>query len=78
MKKNRAALHIQHFYRDCIYKHRSYFTNKLYNDLAFIKSATILYPLQFYLNITLIYDSSHRGKLFKGIRLTKKNNFGVN
>lgn len=45
MKKNRAALHIQYFYRQNIYKHRIYFTNKLYNDLNLIKNTTIIYPL---------------------------------
>jgi hypothetical protein len=78
MKKNRAALHIQHFYRKLIYKHRSYFTNKLYNDLALLKTATIIYPLEFYLDITLIYNTFYRGKLFKNIKLTKKKTFGVN
>lgn len=45
MKKNRAALHIQHFYRENIYRHRTYFTNKLYNDLALLSTETIIYPL---------------------------------
>lgn len=79
MKKNRAALHIQHFYRDCVFRHRSFFTNKLYNDLAFLKSTCIIYPLEFYLNITTIYNSSKRGKLFQNVKLTQKNGtFGVN
>jgi hypothetical protein len=38
MKKNRAALHIQRFFRDCIFKHRQYFQKKLYSDLAIMKS----------------------------------------
>jgi hypothetical protein len=77
MKKNRAALHIQYFFRQSIFKHRSYFSKKLYNDLAFINSSTIIYSLELYLNLPLIYNKNFRGSLYSQIKITKKKEFGV-
>lgn len=77
MKKNRAALHIQYFFRQTVFKHRNYFSKKLYNDLAFVNANTIIYPLELYLNLPLIYNKNHRGNLFSKIKITKKKEFGV-
>jgi hypothetical protein len=77
MKKNRAALHIQYFFRQTVFRHRSYFSKKLYNDLAFINTSTIIYPLELYLNLPFIYNKHNRGNLYSKIKITKKKEFGV-
>lgn len=51
MKKNRAALHIQRFFRDSIYTNRLHFHKKLARDLGQLKTTTIIYPLSFYMNL---------------------------
>ena len=51
MRKNRAALHIQRFFRDLIYQHRQNYSKKLTKDLSLLKSKSIIYPLSFYMNL---------------------------
>jgi hypothetical protein len=73
MKQNRAALHIQHFWRNSSYRHRSHFNKLLFRDLALLSSPTILYPLELYLSCSRIYNSHQRGCLFTETKLTRQN-----
>lgn len=73
MKQNRAALHIQHFWRNCTYRHRSHFNKLLSRDLALLAAPTLLYPLELYLACARIYNSNHRGSLFADTKLTRQN-----
>ena len=55
MKKNRAALHIQRFFRNTIYRHRQLFSKKLIRDLGKLKTLTLIYPLSFYMSLNKIF-----------------------
>ena len=71
MKKNRAALHIQRFFRDSIYRHRQLFSKKIIRDLSVLKSYTLIYPLSFYMNIEQIFKGKPQSILFKNIKLSR-------
>ena len=73
MQKNRAALHIQYFFRNCVYKHRHHFSNKLNRDLSIIKSNTIIYPLQLYMNFKVLYNQQYKGRLYNNLKLIRNN-----
>ena len=79
MKKNRAALHIQHFFRNTIYRHRQNFSKHIARDLAQLRSQTIIYPMAFYLNIADIFGPRPQSILFKQIKLTRQGKeIGIN
>lgn len=71
MKKNRAALHIQYFIRNSLYRHRQYFSKRIMHDLAMLKTPTILYPLSLYLNLTILVKDKIGLKLFKNLKITR-------
>ena len=71
MKKNRAALHIQRFFRNIIYRHRQLFSKKIIRDLSILKTYTLIYPLSFYMNIDEIFSSKSKSILFKNIKITR-------
>ena len=71
MKKNRAALHIQRFFRGTIYRHRQLFSKKITADLSVLKTNTIIYPLSFYMSLNEIFKDKPQSILFKDIKITR-------
>ena len=71
MKKNRAALHIQRFFRNTIYRHRQLFSKKLTRDLAVLKTNVLIYPLSFYMALNEIFPLKPTSVLFKDIRISR-------
>lgn len=74
MRKNRAALHIQRFFRDSVYRHRTHFSKKLAKDLSELKTNIIIYPLTFYLSLQEIFKTRFKSSLFNIRRLTRNGN----
>ncbi len=74
MRKNRAALHIQRFFRDSVYRHRTHFSKKLAKDLSELKTNIIVYPLTFYLSLQEIFKTRFKSSLFNIRRLTRNGN----
>ena len=72
MKKNRAALHIQRFFRQTIYRHRQNFSKRLARDLSQLKTQILIYPINFYLNLAEIFGSRPQSILFKQLRITRQ------
>lgn len=70
MKKNRAALHIQRFFRDITYRHRFNFHKKLAHDLRYCTD-TLIYPLSFYLELSKLDKPHPKSFLYNRLRLTR-------
>ena len=79
INQNRAALHIQKFYRNYRYFHRLRFNKLIHQNLAFLNTSTILYPLLLYLHMEALDKQKHRNKLFKYLRFSRSSQgVGVN
>lgn len=71
INQNRAALHIQKFYRNYRYFHRLRFNKVIHQNLAFLNTCTILYPISLYLHLDTIDKQKNRNPLFKKLRISR-------
>ena len=72
MKKNRAVLHIQRFFRNSIHRHRHSFSKQLASQLAQLHTPTLLYPLSLYIHLQALLAPRPQSVLFKQLRLTRQ------
>lgn len=79
INQNRAALHIQRFYRNYRYFHRLRFNKAIHQNLAFLNTSTVLYPLCLYLQMDTLEKQRNRNRLFKQLRVSRSSQgVGVN
>ena len=71
INQNRAALHIQKFYRNHRYFHRLRFNKAIHQNLAFLNTCTIMYPISLYLHLDTIDRQRNRNRLFKQLRISR-------